>query len=447
MSPDYDAFGRPLRPGPDGGGGDARPSDRPSSGDGTGRSPSGGPDSSRPSGGASWSPSSSSGDGRSGPGAGPGGKTAAQRGCGCVALLVAVIVVGAMGLMALGATVDDGGDARVDGPTTPFGAREDGAGSMLSAAGTREGFARLRATLRAGERITSLSIREEYLSAQVTSGVGRKDRSITIRQDRDDDRETETSVASGARGMALGAIDPAGPRRLLAATRRGLGPRSTAEVGYVVLDVPTGPEERAGWAVYLEGTSSEDSRWTGDLRGEGVLRPSDGAPAPAVGQVGPARTPTGVTGASLVRPANLRRAIAAVRAELPRDALVTGADVRPARVSITARRSFRERVYTVDAAFGVGVGQPRETSSRDGLPIARLNAAGPERALRKIDARQGNGAPGRVDYVILNPRTSVFPDSQTVWSVYLKDGHPNGRYWRATLDGRRIGRPGEPSAP
>lgn len=449
MSPDYDAFGRPIRSGPGGEGGAARPSggsgDSRSSG---GSRPSGGASGgSRPSGGGSWSPSSSGGGGGSSPGAGRGRKTAAQTGCGCVSLVVSLIVIGAIGLIALGAFVGDEDSATSGGSSTPFGAREDDPGSILSAQGTRGAFARLKTKLRAGERITSLSIREEYLSAQVTPGEGRKDRSITVRKDRDDDYESETSVSSGARGLSLEAIDLAGPQKLLAATRRGLGPRSRAKVAYVVLDVPTRPDERSGWAVYLEGTSSADNRWTSDIHGEHVLRPSDGAPAPPAGQQGPARTPAGVTGASLVRPANLRRAIAAVRAELPEDALVTAADVRPARVSVTARRSFRARTYTVDAAFGIEVGETQETATRDGLPISQVNAAGPERALRRIDARQGNGAPKRIDYVILNPRTSSFPGSRTVWSLYLRGGHPNGRYWRSTLDGRQIGRPGEASAP
>lgn len=442
MSPDYDAFGRPIRPGPGGGGGEARPSD--------GASPGGGsaPDGSGPSGpGGRWSPSPSGGGGQARPGSGPGRRTAAQTGCGCVSLMVAVIVIGALGLMALGASGGDDDPGRTGGSTTPFGAREDGAQALLSPAGTREAFTRLKAKMRAGERITSLSLRPAYLSAQVTSGPGAKDRSISIREDRDDDYESETTVVSGTRGVSLEAVDLAGPQRLLAATRRGLGPRSAATVGYVVLDVPDGPDERSGWAVYLEGTPSEDARWTSDIHGRGVLRPSDGAPAPPPGQAGPARTPVGVTGASMVRPANLRRAIAAVRAELPQGALVTGADVRPARVSITARRSFRERTYTVDAAFGLTIGETRETPSRDGLPIAQLNPAGPERALRKVDARQRNDAPKRIDYVIFNPRSSSFPGSRTTWSLYLKGGHPNGRYWRSTVDGRQVGRPGEASAP
>lgn len=447
MSPEYDAFGRPNRSGSGGGDGEARPS---SGGSGGGPSADGGSGSPRPGGGGSWSPSSSGspgGGGRPRPsdgGAGPRPGSGSGRGCVVALVAVVVVVIAAVALAIVGSGGDD--ERTANGSTTPFGQGDDDASSMLSPAGTRKAFARLKAKVQPGERVTSLSIRDAYLSAQVTPGPGRSERSITIREN-GEDYETTTSIESGARGLSLEAIDVSGPERLLAATRRGLGPRSAATVSYVVLDVPTEPEERSGWAVYLEGTPSDDSRWTSDMRGEGVLRPSDGAPAPPVGDPGPARTPAGTTGTSMVRPANLRRAIDLVGRGLASGSVVTGVDVRPATVTVSIRRSFRVRRHTVDAAFGVEVGSVSETTSKDGIPISQVDARGPERALRKIDARQRNGAPGRVDYVLLNPRMSGFPRSSTVWAVYLKGGHPNGRYWRATLDGRRIGRPGEASAP
>lgn len=324
------------------------------------------------------------------------------------------------------------------------GTAEEG---FLSPDGTKEAFARLKAQAKPGERITSLSIRPEYLSAQLATGEGAPERSLTIRSDDGDDHESASSSPSSSRGIALEALDLRGPAALMAAARRGLGPASPATTSYVVLDLGRTPDDPSGWAVYLEGTTSENSRWTSDMRGEHVLRPSDGAPAPPEGERGPATVPTGVGGASMVRPENLRRAIAVVRDRLQDGALVTSVDVRPRTVTFRVRRSFRERTYTVDAAFGLDVGDVNETSSRDGVALSSVNWRGPERALRKVDSRQENRAPERVDYVILSPRSSVFAQSRTVWLVYLQGGHPNGRYWRATADGKRIGRSGEPGAP
>lgn len=431
MSPEYDAFGRPNRPAP--GDGPARSSTSP-------RTPS-------------------DRDARDARRRRRGRRSPRPpRQGGCVGGLITLVVVGAVGVP-IGIAVlagDDGArpaesDREVIDRFVGSGkdARSSAAAAgdtkgMLSTGGTQQAFARLKAKMQPGDRITSLSIRPEYLSARIARGVGTPERSITIRED--DEYESDGTTAT-ERGVALEALGLDGPRRLIEAARRGVGPRSTATVGYVVLDVGRDRDDEHGWAVYLEGTTSEDSRWTSDIRGDHVLRPSDGAPAPPEGESGPARTPTGVAPSSMVRPENLRRAVRVVAEALEDDALVTSVDVRPKAVSFRVRRSFRERSYSVDATFGLEVGAVNETASRDGIPISEVNARGPERALRKIDSRRDNRAPERVDYVILSPRSKTFPQSRTVWLVYLQGGHPNGRYWRATADGRRIGRSGEAGAP
>lgn len=428
MAPEYDAFGRPVDSGSRGTAGPAEPP-----------SPSG-----RPGGGPR-------GGGAPRPRSGPSSSSGPRRVVGCVSTLVVLFVLATIAVPVVLVTTggDDAPTADREGTLERFRGTGDGrlasdAEGMLATRGTTDALDRLRARMRPGERVTSMSIRSEYLSAGVASGLGAPERQITIRGDDEDERDGRTATE---RGVALGALDVRAPQRLIAAVRRGLGPGSTATVSYVLLDVGDGADEAPSWVAYLEGARSEDARWTSDARGARVLRASDGAPAPPEGARGPARTPTGVEATSMVRPDNLRRAIALVRGRLPRGALVTNVDVRPRNATFRVRRSFRERPYTVDAALGLQIGDAYETSSRDGVPISSVNARGPERALRKVDARKRNRAPERVDYVILSPRSTAFAQSRTVWLVYLKGGHPNGRYWRASADGRRIGRAGEPGAP
>lgn len=471
MSPEYDAFGRPIRtgsgdgassgPAPSaGGGGTRRPADRrPRAADDDERDRSadrpddrapddrpggvfgGGPPSGDRPGAVFGAGAPSGGEPASVGGASP----AVRAGCGCASSLVALVVVlGIAGVAIFSAVGDE--DSGIRGALTAIDdLTRDGDGDGLSAAGTRREVTRLRAELRPGERLVSLTLRADYLSARAAIGEGAPTRTITLYADRDP--SISEGGTSSDRGVPLEDLDLDGPARLIAATRRGLGPRSTATADYVVLDLGTDDDDPPGWALYLDGAAQDELRWTGDVHGRHVLRAADGAPAPAAGQAGPARVPTGIAGGSMVRPANLRRALDAVRKAAPSGSLVTGVDVRPVRIGVSTRKGYRERRYTVDAAFGLDAAAPGETTQRNGIAFSAVNARGPERALRRIQSRAGNRATGRVDYVLLSLPTPGFAGQRSTWGVYLAGGSPVRRYWRASLDGRRAGEPGTPQAP
>ncbi|WP_026911259.1 hypothetical protein [Patulibacter minatonensis] len=439
MSPEYDAFGRPIRGG--------------SSGDGAA------PRSAEPASHPGWSPApqgdgrSSSGDARAEARAEAERRSRARRsgggrepsrsgnGSGCVGPFIGVVVTIAVGLGPVIAIFSDGDDSSSGTRFATPGKALTSKDSLVSPTGLRDGMRRLKAELRPGERISTLSIRAEYLSATVATGVDAPRRFITIRGG--DDVFTSSSGTSTERGVSFEALDPEAPSRLIAAALRGTSGSGFGSSDYVVLSTGRDPGDPVTWAVYLQGRE----RWTSDAKGAHVIRPEDGAPAPAVGERGPAKAPTGITGTSMVRSANLRRAIAAVRPRVPANSLVTGVDVRPASVTVTVRRSFHERRWAVDAAFGVTPQSESETTQRNGIPFGAVDAMGPERAVRRIESRAKNRASSRVDYVVLSLRQPVFADSRTTWGVFLKDGSPARRYWRASLDGRRVGEPGKPGSP
>ncbi|MEV4422195.1 hypothetical protein AB0L40_19800, partial [Patulibacter sp. NPDC049589] len=376
-------------------------------------------------------------------GRGPSGPSG-RRSTGCLPGLIALVVVAAViavPVVSLVGTDDESGVRGVLNSLDDLKGAEDAA-SMLRSEGLRGALARLEREMKPGEKVFSLSIRREYLSGTVATATGAQGRSITIR--RGSDVSTGTSGATSGRGVPLEALDRSAPTRLIEAARRGTsGAILTDDSDYVVLDAGREPGDPQSWALYLEG----GARWTGDGHGRHVIRSDDGAPAPEPGEPGPARKPTGITGTSMVRSANVRRALQAVEPLVAEKSVVTGIDVRPGSVAVTTRRGYQERRWTVNAAFGVEASAPTETTQLNGIPFSAVNPMGPERALRRIESRAKNRATSRVDYVLLNPRVAAFPGSRTVWGVYLKDGSPVRRYWRATLDGRRVGEPGKPGTP
>ncbi|WP_320669709.1 hypothetical protein [Patulibacter defluvii] len=419
MSPDRDAFGRQSRPAPSGWG--------PGSGSG---------------------PSSRSGGGGAGSG---GGRPPSWRRLvfGFLAFdIVIAAIVGAVLLIG-----SSGGDSGSSGGTTaivdggPDGPRQGDAQGMLSPKGTAQAFARLRGAMRPGERITNLSIRPDYLSATVAPGPDQPARSLTVREGEDDVLASTAGNNGSDLGIALTAVDQAAPARLIAAARRGIGPRSAATVNYVVLSGGREEGDPPEWSVYLEGTPSNESFWRGDAHGQHVLRPGDGTPAPPEGQDGPGVRPFGLNETSLIRARNLRRALAAVRPLLGSGARVTDVSVWPERVSVTSRRRWVERRFTVDAAFGVERNGSSETNPRGGIDLGSVDVAAPERALDRLARRTRSDISGRINYLILDPPDGSFPGERTVWRIYLQGGNPATRYWSATRDGRRIGRPGTPGAP
>jgi hypothetical protein len=417
---EYDAFGRKQKGAPAGWGGAPGTTGGPTGGGSSGS----GPRPSRP----------------------PGGRPPRRRRGGLVALFLVVDLVILLGVGAffLVRESDPGSDRPLfsGGPGQASAPDDD---SLLSATGSRRMLAQLRDAARPGERVSSLSIRDAYAVARLADRVGRE-RSLTFRDGKDPEEGFTTTATGGA--IEPAAIPADAVPRLVAAVGRGIGPSSTAGLDYLVLDVPSEGED-AGWYAYQEdvpGTASETRRWSSDLDGRHVVR-GDGAPAPAPGQDGPVVQPAGLEGASLLRGANLRRALAAARSRLRPGSLVTSAVVRPTEVALATRRGWREQRLTVDAALGVRRSGTGETTRRIGSPITRLDADAPARAIRKVDARVTGDVVARVDYVVWSPRDPVFPTSRDTWGVYLGGGNPATRLWRASRDGRRVGRPGTAGAP
>lgn len=318
--------------------------------------------------------------------------------------------------------------------------------SPLHPSGTGPAIARLRAELRPGDRIETLRLWPDRLTADVTRGRDQPLRELTVR-DGDVVEERSDGRTSSRPGFPPRAIDPAAPRRLIAAALRGLAPETTADVQYVALSVGFHADHSPEWAVYLDEVPNDDARWQGDVRGRHVVRSSDGAPAPPPGRRGRPTTPVGARGSSLIRRDRLRRVIAAVAAVARPGELVMRVVVRPTRAEVTTRRGYRERTYAVDGAIGVALSRTGETSERGGLRFSQVIGAAPERALAAIGRRTGSDARRRVDYVILSARDPAMLTSRTAWNVYLGGGNPRTRFWRSSLDGRQVGQPGDPGAP
>lgn len=323
---------------------------------------------------------------------------------------------------------------------------------LLTRSGSRAAFARLRTRIRPGERVVALSLRPDYLLAQVATGDGAPLRLVSIREDADRDSESDGGT-SDRPGVPFAQIDPRGPARLVAAARRGLGPGSSAIAEGVVLNTVERPDESRGWTVTFSGGGPEDETWTSDGSGDHVVRQSDAAPAPPAGAEGPAVRPSGTTGTSLVRTRNLRRALVAVEREIGPDAAVAEVDVRPTVVAVRVGRGGGERTYRVDASLGVRVEDLPDPVEGGGIPLAQVDASGPERALRRIDAQAGGRASARVESVTLVLATPGPSGPRTAWRIQLASGAASGGdvdvgdTWEARLDGRRVGRPGETPAP
>lgn len=420
MSPDRDAFGRPIVP----------PGHRPATGLESGWPPPGGPQ-------------------------GPSGRIAG-------ALALVVLLLGVLGLV-LTDTIDLGGDDRSDSAAVadtssstgddPDAEADDadaiGSGGEPSQFSTDDAvwaLDQLKTEQRPGERIVSLTMYADETRVVTTAGRDQAPRVLTLNSDGTIDEEVSGDLRSP--GVELDRIDERASQRLLAAVERGLDRGfSVNKVHYASSDRD---DEPAGWTATIQPATDRDApaeqRWRGDLHGRHVLRLGDGAPAPAPGRPGPAKRPAGSNRASLLREGNLRQALAAASSAAA-DTRVVGVDLRPKRAVVTVRDGFHKRRFTVDAAFGVGPDSGATSPEKGSVSFATIDPAGPERALARISQQIGESAAARIDRLTLDPRNPGRPDLRSIWHVYLKGQDPINSHWRATLDGSRVGRPGEDDAP
>lgn len=147
----------------------------------------------------------------------------------------------------------------------------------------------------------------------------------------------------------------------------------------------------------------------------------------------------GLSDLSLLRPANLRQALAKIDAgDHP---LVMNVRVAADRVNATARDDDGNRkVLTIDPGFGVkssdfGVGDDFAVRT------SRVNVEAPQRMVRAVVRKTGLPA-AAVDYVTM----SFSANSETnTWYMALKQGPARNRQWVAQADGSDLRKPGEPS--
>ena len=144
----------------------------------------------------------------------------------------------------------------------------------------------------------------------------------------------------------------------------------------------------------------------------------------------------GLDSLSLLRSANLRRALAKV--ESGSYPLISNLRVSAARVDVTARDSDGSRkVLSIDPAFNVrtndfGVGEDPAVRSE------RIVAAAPERMVRSVAERTGLTVDA-VDYVT----TSFSGTGEHGWYMSLNQGPARVRQWIAAADGSDLRKPGE----
>jgi hypothetical protein len=147
----------------------------------------------------------------------------------------------------------------------------------------------------------------------------------------------------------------------------------------------------------------------------------------------------GLSALSLVRPANLRRALAKVdQGDHP---FISNVRIAADRANFAVRDADGMRRYlTIDPGFGVkssdaGVGDDYAVRA------AKIDADAPERMLKLVVAKTGQ-TPSALDYVT----TSFSATSPTTWYMSLKQGPARERAWIAESNGTDIRKPGELSS-
>jgi hypothetical protein len=148
---------------------------------------------------------------------------------------------------------------------------------------------------------------------------------------------------------------------------------------------------------------------------------------------------TGLSDDSLVRPENLRKALAKVNAgKYP---LISNIRVAADRINLSVRDRDGYRKYlTIDPGFGVntsdaGVGEDFAVHTE------RINVEAPQRMLRAVMERTGLTS-AAFDYAA----TSFSENSKTTWYMAMKRGPARVRQWVAEADGTDVRKPGELSS-
>ncbi len=285
--------------------------------------------------------------------------------------------------------------------------------SLVRAANLRRALATVRGRMRPDDVAIGLRLEPTELSVRLRGPTG-KSRIVDVDLAGEADA-TDWGTDTSSTPIDLAAIDPAAPERIVRQALR----QSHVDDRHLAYLSLTGSDTRS-WYVSLDDVKIADQSWTADLAGVAVTHPGE-LPFAA-----------GLAGRSLVRAANLRRALAAVGRQGRR---VASLRIQPDRLDATVRGPGGARDVTVDAALRVTTRTTPAAPDRT-TAIGRLDPAGLERGVRGVLAR-ADAAPARLDYAVLQ----ILPAQigGTFWTIFLDDRVPAARRaWRASLDGRRM---------
>ncbi|MDO9409180.1 hypothetical protein [Patulibacter sp.] len=443
MSPKYDAFGRPVEPEA------PRPSTLGRPGERSTRDPRAAEHRSFGSPSAPWTPATRKDDAvvpevrglPSVTGGRPVGARAGKRVQGLTRLAGGVGAVVLVLLAIVGSLVDD------DAPTASSGGRVGIVGTTpLTAERVARAVGLLRVEMGSGERVLSVSITDSYASARVLTADGDGTRSLSLGRDGAVTAVGGSSTSATSRGVPVTDLDAPAAGAIAEAVVRGLGPGATGALRS--LTAYSYQDEPLRWTASVEGGPDVSRTWSADQAGRSVVRTKDGAPAPPKGQPGPATVPEGISGTSLLAPDNLRQALGALGAlpalqdESPREILLSTLNLEPERLLAGVKDGTDRRLVSVDAAFGLDPSAVSPSAGEDTVALSDVDAAGPARALRTIGRRLSTDAAAQVQSVSLAPDGGAADGGRPGWFVLL-EGEGEDRVWRASLDGRRVGRSGE----
>jgi hypothetical protein len=140
--------------------------------------------------------------------------------------------------------------------------------------------------------------------------------------------------------------------------------------------------------------------------------------------------PVGITGESMIAPANLSAALGQVRDEGYRR--VSAIDLRPDRVTFTVVRNGRQRDLVVRGDGDLATGGPSPANGASGtIGLGAIDPAAPARLVRGA-AKRYRVRPRGINYVLAGPERG----GAHRWRAYFK----NGVYVEGTAAGRVIRR-------
>jgi hypothetical protein len=153
---------------------------------------------------------------------------------------------------------------------------------------------------------------------------------------------------------------------------------------------------------------------------------------------------TASTGDSLIKAANLRRALKAVEQKSPAGATVESIRIEPSRLDVTvAQADGAQFELSVNPAFEVDKDE-YPASQPEGLPFSQIPTDVPERLLGTIERKLAL-KPANLDYIVLNPGKTFEGKRDDNWSAFYSKP-PLNNDAIAALNGTDVRLIGTPNA-